>query len=51
MSYGEGWNMDRKDVNVLRVADKYVAELRERPESWRDFWRVGGKLLEQKKGK
>ena len=43
--------MDRKDVNVLRVADKYVTELRERPESWRDFWQVEGKLLEQKKGK
>jgi hypothetical protein len=43
--------MDKKDMNVLRVADKYVTELRERPETWRAFWELEGKLLEQKKGK
>jgi len=43
--------MDKKDVNVLRVADKYVTELRERHEAWRAFWELEGKLLEQKKGK
>lgn len=45
--------MDKKDVNVLQVAQQYVQELREseRPELWRDFWQLEGKLLAQKVGK
>jgi hypothetical protein len=45
--------MDKKDVSVLQVAHKYVQDLREseRPELWRDYWKLEAKLLEQKRGK
>ncbi len=45
--------MDKKDVTVLRVADKYVAELREKqhPELWRAFWKVEGSVLARKVAK
>ena len=45
--------MDKKDLSVLKVADKYVRDLREaeRPELWRDYWQLEGKLLEQKRSK
>jgi hypothetical protein len=40
-------------VNVLRVADKYVADLRAtlKPDLWRDYYRLESKLLAQKVGK
>ena len=42
--------MERKDVNLLRVADKYVADLRtsDKPELWRDYYKLEGKILAQK---
>ena len=43
--------MDKKDLNVLQVAQKYVVDLRESPELWRDFWELEGKLLEQTRAK
>jgi hypothetical protein len=45
--------MDRKDVNLLRVADKYVADLRAAPKEdlWKDYYRLEGKILAQKVGK
>lgn len=43
--------MDKKDLNVLQVASKYVVDLRESPGLWRDFWELEGKLLAQKAGK
>lgn len=45
--------MDKKDLAVLNVAHKYVHDLREaeRPELWRDYWKLEGKILEQKRGK
>ena len=45
--------MDKKDMSVLRVADKYVSELREKqyPDLWRAYWQIEGKILQQKKGK
>jgi len=47
---GEGYTLDRKDVNLLRVADKYVADLRtsDKPELWRDYYKLEGKILAQK---
>ena len=49
----KGMVMDKKDVNVLQVAAKYVQDLREgeRPGLWRDFWQLEGKLLAEKVGK
>lgn len=40
-------------MNVLRVADKYVADLRAtpKPDLWRDYYRLESKLLAQKVGK
>ena len=45
--------MDKKDLNVLHVADKYVQDLHEgeRAELWRDYWEVEGRLLASRKGK
>ena len=45
--------MDRKDVNLLRVADKYVADLRATPKQdlWKDYYKLESKILAQKKGK
>ena len=45
--------MDRKDVNLLRVADKYVADLRatDKRDLWKDYYKLEGKILAQKKGK
>lgn len=45
--------MDKKDKQVLQVAQKYVQELREtqRVELWRDYWKQEAKLLEKKRGK
>ena len=50
---GEGYTLDRKDVNLLRVADKYVADLRAtpKPDLWKDYYKLEGKILAQKKGK
>ncbi len=45
--------MDKKDEKVLLVATKYVQDLRatQRVELWRDYWKVEGKILAQKRGK
>lgn len=45
--------MDKKDQAVLNIATKYVQDLREtqRPELWRDFWKLEAQILEQKRGK
>jgi hypothetical protein len=45
--------LDRKDVNLLRVADKYVADLRssDKPELWKDYYKLESKILAQKKAK
>lgn len=47
---GEGYTLDRKDVNLLRVADKYVADLRATPKQdlWKDYYKLEGKILAQK---
>ena len=47
---GEGYTLDRKDVNLLRVADKYVADLRSsgKPDLWKDYYKLEGKILAQK---
>jgi DNA-binding transcriptional regulator YiaG len=39
--------LDRKDVNLLRVADKYVADLRAtpKPDLWRDYYKLESKIL------
>jgi len=45
--------MDKKDQSVLNIADKYVTDLRETasPKLWRDYWKLEGKILAQKRGK
>ena len=45
--------MDRKDVNLLRVTDKYVADLRATPRQdlWKDYYKLESKILAQKVGK
>ena len=46
--------MDKKDENVLKVATKYVEDLRtgsQPHESWRDYWKLEGRILAQKVGK
>lgn len=45
--------MDKKNENVLKVANKYVADLRttDKPDLWRDYWALEAKLLQQMKGK
>jgi hypothetical protein len=45
--------MDKKDQAVLNIATKYVQDLRqaERPELWRDYWKLEAKILEKKRGK
>ena len=47
---GEGYTLDRKDVNLLRVADKYVADLRVTPKQdlWKDYYKLESKILAQK---
>ena len=47
---GEGYTLDRKDVNLLRVADKYVADLKssDKPELWKDYYKLESKILAQK---
>ena len=51
--YGKGSILDRKDVNLLRVADKYVADLRAtpKPDLWKDYYKLESKILAQKVGK
>jgi len=48
--FGKGSILDRKDVNLLRVADKYVADLRssDKPELWKDYYKLESKILAQK---
>lgn len=45
--------MDRKDVNLLRVADKYVADLRatDKRDLWKDYYKLESKILAEKKAK
>jgi hypothetical protein len=46
--------MDKKDENLLKVATKYVEDLRtgsQPQESWRDYWKIEGRILAQKVGK
>jgi hypothetical protein len=40
-------------VNLLRVADKYVADLRAtaKPDLWKDYYKLESKILAQKVGK
>ena len=39
-------------MNLLRVADKYVADLRatSKPDLWRDYYKLESKILAQKVG-
>ena len=45
--------MDKKDVTVQRVANKYVTELKatQHPKLWRAFWKIEGSILAKKVGK
>jgi hypothetical protein len=44
---------DKKDKEVLRIAQRYVEDLRDtkQPDLWRDFWKREGDALAQRKGK
>ena len=40
-------------MNLLRVADKYVADLRatQKQDLWKDYYKLESKILARKKGK